>query len=112
MSGTYTANLKFELINNEMNRAFELLGGERNEGKQYAAVLILREIAFSMPTFFYQNVSRFFEVIFYAIWDPKLMLREAAVNALRAGLVVTAQRETSKQSSRLNQQQQQVEIHI
>lgn len=98
MSGTFTANLKFELIDHEVKRAFELLASKRSEGKQYAAVVILREIAFSMPTFFFQNVSNFFDVIFYAVWDQKSMLREAAVNALRAALVVTAQRETTKQS--------------
>jgi FKBP12-rapamycin complex-associated protein len=75
--------LKFELIEHEVKRAFELLASERSEGKQYAAVLILREIAYSMPTFFFQNVSKFFDVIFFAVWDQKTMLREAAVNALR-----------------------------
>lgn len=97
-SGTYTANLKFELIDHEVKRAFEVLQGEKSEGKRYAAVLILREIAFSMPTFFFQNVSQFFGVIYHAVWDSKLKLRESAVNALRAGLVVTAQRETSRQN--------------
>ena len=78
VSGTFTANLKFELVDHEVmsslvytpisvhvsffysqvKRAFELLGGDRNEGKQYAAVLVLREIAFAMPTFFFQNVSQ------------------------------------------------------
>lgn len=71
-SGTYTANLKFELIDHEVKRAFEVLQGEKNEGKRYAAVLILREIAFSMPTFFFQNVSQFFGVIYFAVLDPKL----------------------------------------
>jgi len=96
VSGTYTANVKFELIDHEVKRAFELLAGERNEGKQYAAVLILREIAFSMPTFFFQKISSFYDVIFNCVWDPKPILREAAVKALRAGLLVMAQRETSK----------------
>lgn len=103
VSGTYITNLKFELIDHEVKRAFELLSSERSEGKQYAAVLILREIAYSMPTFFFQNVGKFFNVIFNAVFDHKLMLRESSVNALRAGLVVTAQRETSKQSRHLHQ---------
>jgi len=76
-------------------------GDERNnEGKQYAAVLILREIAFSMPTFFFQKIGNFFDVIFHAVWDQKPLLRVAAVNALRAGLLVKAQRETSKSARR------------
>ncbi len=93
VSGTHTANVKFELIDHEVKRAFEVLsggaggglgglgdgprgggglggGGGRDgaggEGRQYAAVLLLREIAFSMPTFFFQNISRFFEVSSHA----------------------------------------------
>ncbi len=63
VSGTATAGVKFELIDNVIKRAFEDLTGEdRSEGRLYAAVLLLREIAFSMPTFFFQNISKFFEV--------------------------------------------------
>lgn len=67
-------------------------------GRRHAAVLVLREIAYCMPTFFFQNVQQFFDVIFHAIYDPKPMLRESAANALRMALVVTSQRETSSQS--------------
>ena len=59
---------------------------------------MLREIAYCMPTFFFQNVQQFFDVIFHAIYDPKPHLRESAANALRMALVVTSQRETSSQS--------------
>ena len=61
-------------------------------------MLVLREIAYCMPTFFFQNVQQFFDVIFHAIYDPKPQLRESASNALRMALVVTSQRETSSQS--------------
>lgn len=50
-----------------------------------------------MPTYFYQQVSGFFEHIFNAIRDPKPIIREGAGQALRAALVVTSQRENSKQ---------------
>ena len=99
VSGTYTTNLKFQLITHEVKRAFEVLqspggthgsaggssggsgggvGGSelhRGDTKRYAAVLVLREIACCMPTFFFQNVSQFFEVIFNAVWDPRPALR-------------------------------------
>lgn len=67
------------------------------QGKRHAAVLVLRELAVAMPTYFYQQVSGFFEHIFSAIRDPKPMIREGAGQALRAALVVTSQRESSKQ---------------
>ena len=60
--------------------------------------MVLREIAYCMPTFFFQNVQQFFDYIFNAIYDPKAQLRESAANALRMALVVTSQRETSSQA--------------
>ncbi|XP_063975702.1 serine/threonine-protein kinase mTOR [Diachasmimorpha longicaudata] len=93
VSGTYTA----EYVEFEVKRAFEWLGGDRNEGKRHAAVLVLRELAVSMPTYFFQQVTPFFDLIFNAVRDPKAVIREGAGEALRAALVVTAQRETAKQ---------------
>jgi hypothetical protein len=98
VSGTYTTNLKFQLITHEVKRAFEVLqspggtpgsgsgsggsgsgiGGSelhRGDTKRYAAILVLREIACCMPTFFFQNVSQFFEVIFNAVCDHRPALR-------------------------------------
>nr|WIM49540.1 HIF1a pathway protein [Daphnia magna] len=92
VSGSYTA----EYVEFEVKRAFEWLSGERNEGRRHAAVLVLRELALSTPTFFFQQVQTFFDVIFYAVRDSKLMIREGAVTALRSALVVTSQRETKE----------------
>ena len=47
-------------------------------------VLVLRELAISVPTFFFQQVQPFFDNIFVAVWDPKQAIREGAVAALRA----------------------------
>lgn len=93
VSGTYTA----EYVEFEVKRAFEWFSGDRNENKRHAAVLVLKELAVSMPTYFFQQVTQFFELIFIAVRDPKPVIREGAVEALRAALVVTAQRETAKQ---------------
>lgn len=103
----------------DIKRAFEWLSEERNEvrnfnfsyarssthleyfqGKRHAAVLVLRELAVAMPTYFYQQVSGFFEHIFNAIRDPKPIIRDGAGQALRAALVVTSQRESAKQSNK------------
>lgn len=81
----------------DIKRAFEWLSEERNEGRRHAAVLVLRELAVAMPTYFYQQVSGFFEHIFNAIRDPKSIIRTGAGQALRAALVVTSQRESAKQ---------------
>lgn len=65
----------------DIKRAFEFIAEERNELKRHAAVIILRELAVAMPTFFYQQVSIFFDNIFYAIRDPKPLIREGAGQA-------------------------------
>ncbi|XP_015906953.1 serine/threonine-protein kinase mTOR [Parasteatoda tepidariorum] len=91
-SGTYTA----EYVEFEAKRAFEWLSGDRHEAKRHAAVLVLRELAVSTPTFFFQQVPQFFECIFNAHKDPKPQIRESAAAALRAALVVRAQRETKE----------------
>ncbi|CAG9564541.1 unnamed protein product [Danaus chrysippus] len=88
-----------EYVEFEVKRAFEWLSEERNEGRRHSAVLLLKELAIAMPTYFYQQVSGFFDHILIALKDPKQQIREAAAKALRAGLVVTAQRETAKQST-------------
>ncbi|KAH8262146.1 hypothetical protein KR038_003117 [Drosophila bunnanda] len=83
----------------DIKKAFEVLGGERQEYRRHAAVFILRELAIALPTYFYQHILTFFEVVFNAIFDPKPAIRESAGEALRAALIVTAQRESTKQSS-------------
>lgn len=88
-----------EYVEFEVKRAFEWLAEERNEGRRHSAVLLLKELAIAMPTYFYQQVSGFIDNILVALKDPKPQIREAAAKALRAGLVVTAQRESAKQSS-------------
>ncbi|MEQ2184903.1 hypothetical protein GOODEAATRI_012713 [Goodea atripinnis] len=89
---TFTA----EYVEFEVKRALEWLGADRNEGRRHAAVLVLRELAVSAPTFFFQQVQPFFDNIFYAVWDPKQAIREGAVSALRACLILTTQRETKE----------------
>lgn len=84
----------------EVKRAFEWLDKDRNDTKRHAAVLILRELALAMPTYFYQQVSVFFEKIFIAIRDPRALVRDGAASALRAALVVIAQRESVKQANK------------
>ncbi|XP_032242839.2 serine/threonine-protein kinase mTOR [Nematostella vectensis] len=90
--GTFTA----DYVEFEVKRALEWLGGDRNEGRRHAAVLVLRELAVNAPTFFFQQVQPFFDNIFNAVRDPKQAIREGAMEALRACLVILAQRETKE----------------
>ncbi|KXJ19820.1 Serine/threonine-protein kinase mTOR [Exaiptasia diaphana] len=90
--GTFTA----DYVEFEVKRALEWLGGDRNEGRRHAAVLVLRELALNAPTFFFQQVQPFFDNIFNAVRDPKQAIREGAMEALKACLVILAQRETKE----------------
>jgi FKBP12-rapamycin complex-associated protein len=93
--GTFTA----EYVEFEVKRSIEALQADRNEGRRHAAVLILRELAVNAPTLFYQKVQPFFDNIFTAIRDPKHAIREGAIAALRACLVLTSQRESKDNRS-------------
>ncbi|XP_030025999.2 serine/threonine-protein kinase mTOR [Manduca sexta] len=89
-----------EYVESEIKRCYEWLAEERNEAKRLSAVLILRELAIAMPSYFYQHVNGFFDHIRLAIRDPKEQIREAGAKALRVALVVTSQREQPDQSKR------------
>ncbi|XP_066259712.1 serine/threonine-protein kinase mTor [Euwallacea similis] len=89
-----------EYVEFEVKTALEWLSGDRLESKRHAAVLVLKEFATALPTYFFQQISQFFDSIFNAIQDPKQAIREAAIEALRATLVVTTQRENAKDNHR------------
>lgn len=89
-----------EYVEVEIKRAFEWLSEERSESKRLSAVLILRELAIAMPSYFYQHISGFFQNIHTALRDPKEQIRETAAKALRAAFVVTSQREQPDQSNK------------
>lgn len=63
-------------------------------------MLILKELAVAVPTYFFQQVQQFFDHLFVVMRDPKAAIRETGAEALRAALIVTAQRESVKQSQK------------
>jgi FKBP12-rapamycin complex-associated protein len=70
--------------------------GDRSEQRRYAAVLVLKEVAENAPTSFNVHVGAFLDRIWVALRDPKVLVREAAIEALRGCLSLIAKR-TSKQ---------------
>ena len=61
----------------------EWLHGEGAGNKRYAAVLILREMAENAPAVFNVHVRSFIEIIWAGLRDPKVLVREASVAALK-----------------------------
>ncbi|EFA77745.1 protein kinase [Heterostelium album PN500] len=89
-SGTLTA----ECVEFEVTRALEWLSGDRYENRRHASVLVLKELAQNAPTLFYVHAANFVDLIWVALRDTKLAIREGAVEALRACLELIAERES------------------
>ena len=68
--------------------------GGGGEARRYAAVLVLRELAEHAPEVFNVHISSFIDAVWPALRDSRLFVRQAAVRALRACLVVIERRET------------------
>ncbi|KIY93538.1 FKBP12-rapamycin complex-associated protein [Monoraphidium neglectum] len=59
---------------------------EPSEGRRYAAVLILRELADCAPAVFNVHVKAFIDGVWGGLRDPKLHVRDASVQALQSSL--------------------------
>jgi FKBP12-rapamycin complex-associated protein len=88
--GTLTA----ELVEAEVKGALEWLQLERQETRRFAAVLILRELAKHSPTLMYQWIAQIFEVIWVALRDPKVLIRESAAEAISACFEIISPRDS------------------
>ncbi|KAJ3215347.1 phosphatidylinositol kinase- protein kinase tor1 [Dinochytrium kinnereticum] len=88
--GTLTA----EFVEFEVKRALEWLQGDRNEARRYAAVLVLRELSISAPTLLYAYVLQIMDLIWVALRDSKVGIREAGAEALSACLLLIQSRES------------------
>lgn len=85
--------LTAELVDSEVKAALEALQAERVENRRFAAVLILRELANNAPTLLYQYVSQILEVIWVALRDPKVLIRESTSEALRTIIEIIGARD-------------------
>jgi FKBP12-rapamycin complex-associated protein len=88
--GTLTA----ELVEAEVKGALEWLQLERSENRRFAAVLILRELAKNSPTLMFSWTAQIFEVIWVALRDPKVLIRESAAEAISACFEIISPRES------------------
>lgn len=90
--GTLTA----DFVEFEVKRALEGLNSEKRvEQQRLASVLVLKELATNAPTLFYMHVPAFLKTIWAGIGDIKQMIREAAIENLRACLYLISERDSS-----------------
>jgi FKBP12-rapamycin complex-associated protein len=88
--GTITA----ELVEAEVKTALEHLQTERQENRRFAAALTLKELARSSPTLLFGWVPQILEVIWIALRDPKIMIREAGSDAVSACIEIMSTRDS------------------
>ncbi|KAJ5637081.1 hypothetical protein N7490_006960 [Penicillium lividum] len=74
--------LTAELVESEIQSALEWLQSERQESRRFAAVLVIGELAKGSPTLLYGFVPQIFELIWVALRDPKVLIRETAAEAV------------------------------
>jgi FKBP12-rapamycin complex-associated protein len=86
--------LTAELVESEVKSALEWLQSERQENRRFAAVLTLRELSKNSPTLIYSFVAQILEVIWVALRDPKVLIRESAAEAVSACFEIIAARDS------------------
>lgn len=74
--------LASDVIGNEIRRALLSLQNDKGE-RQLAALLVLRELAESVPTMMGQYLESVLELLWEALRDPHELNREHAIEALR-----------------------------
>ncbi|KAI9225912.1 MAG: phosphatidylinositol kinase Tor2 [Piptocephalis tieghemiana] len=88
--------LRSEFVEFEVRRALEWLQGDRNDSRRHAAVLILKELADNAPTLIYGYVPQYLDSIWTAFRDTKVVIRNAAAEALMSCLQIILKRESRK----------------
>ena len=85
--------LTAELVESEVLSALEWLQSDRQENRRFAAVLVLRELAKNSPTLLYAFIPQIFDCIWFALHDPKVLIRETAAEAIGACFEIISTRD-------------------
>ncbi|KAJ5176104.1 Serine/threonine-protein kinase tor2 [Penicillium canariense] len=91
--------LTAELVESEIQSALEWLQSERQESRRFAAVLVIRELAKGSPTLLYGFVPQVFELVWVALRDPKVLIRETAAQAVGECFEIIVARDSSVRQS-------------
>lgn len=86
--------LTAELVESEIQSALEWLQSERQESRRFAAVLVIRELAKGSPTLLYGFIPQIFELIWVALRDPKVLVRETSAEAVSECFEIIAARDS------------------
>ena len=83
-----------DVVEEQVKTGLFWLASPRQEHTRLSGVIVLQELANAAPAVFNVHVRTFIEVIWNPLRDSKQSVREAAVAALRACLVLVEKRET------------------
>ncbi|KAF4122215.1 serine/threonine-protein kinase mTOR [Geosmithia morbida] len=82
-----------ELVDSEVNTAFEWLQNDRVEERRYSAVLVLRELARNAPTLMYQYIPTIFDWIWVGLRDPRQLIRVTSAETVSAAFKIIRERD-------------------
>lgn len=73
--------------------------GDRNESKRFAAVCVLSALTKNAPTLIYSYIPQILDLIWIALRDTKVNIREGAAEALNSCLALAQARENTQRRS-------------
>ncbi|TYZ64094.1 hypothetical protein PybrP1_009121 [[Pythium] brassicae (nom. inval.)] len=79
--------------------ALEWLKNETFHVRRHAAVMILKELSVNAPSTSFRYMDRYFDFIWSAFWDAKLVVRVSASESLQTCFSLIQQRESNRKSS-------------
>jgi FKBP12-rapamycin complex-associated protein len=77
----------------QLKQTIEWLQGERIEFRRWGAVLLLRELAKTVPSLMYEHIPDLLDNLWTALRDPKVAIREVAAGALSGCLKIAYDRD-------------------
>ncbi|KAJ3101832.1 phosphatidylinositol kinase- protein kinase tor1, partial [Physocladia obscura] len=88
--------LAAEFVEFEVKRALEWLQAEenRNEAKRFAAITVLKELTISSPTLIFSDIPQILDLLWTALHDPKVNIRDCGAEVLSTCLQLMHKRES------------------
>ncbi|KAJ0410136.1 hypothetical protein ATCC90586_001621 [Pythium insidiosum] len=78
--------------------ALEWLANDTYHVRRHAAVMILKELSVNAPSTSFRYIDRYFDIIWSAFWDARVVVRVSASESLQTCISLIQQREYSRRS--------------
>ncbi|GLD98608.1 hypothetical protein PINS_up007325 [Pythium insidiosum] len=78
--------------------ALEWLANDTYHVRRHAAVMILKELSVNAPSTSFRYIDRYFDIIWSAFWDGRVVVRVSASESLQTCISLIQQREYSRRS--------------